>query len=224
VTRRELRRGIDALHVEGPDDGATINALVRRELQVEIGQPLRLIKVGHDSANGGFEQASRGFRQAIELRQPGARLGLVADRDGLDGKPDRWLSIRGALRGLGLAVPDAPPMEGLILEGLAPGSRAGVWLMPDNLGPGDLEHLVERLVPAESTLHGFAKAASRDARQHGASYQDKDVRKAELHAWSAWLDGPGGGYGTLLERGDLSAAAPAARPLLAWFERLFLDP
>lgn len=138
--------GRDALFVEGPDDGVVVNALADKGLVIDLARS-RLIKVGKRDGAGGFDQALALFRDAASAIKPGGRIGLLVDRDGVDGKPDRWDDVRATLLHLGLGPPATPPSEGWVSSGSTPGSRVGVWLMPDNLRNGDLEDFLEELLP-----------------------------------------------------------------------------
>jgi hypothetical protein len=212
----------DVLIVEGGDDGAVVNALVHKRLQKDI-SATKLVKVGRGDADAGFETALTLFASAANQLHPNQRLGLLVDRDAVDGKPDRWDAVQAVLKRFGYEL-SLPPGDGWIANGPKTGSRLGVWLMPDNIHPGDLESFVEALLPADRALWDFACSATTTAREHGAPYLEKDARKARVHAWLAWLNEPGGGYGIALRRGNLSTTAPAADAFLSWFERLFLAP
>lgn len=210
---------VSSLIVEGPDDGVVVNALVRRRLGHDLARKdQRIVK----SAEG-ITNAIDLFKKAAARVQPNGRVGLLVDRDGLDNKPDRWIEVRAALAQLEFSPPELPPSQGWSMAGPNAGSKVGVWLMPDNVQPGDLEHFLESLLPQDRKLWDFAGAATTDARRHAATYREKDLRKAHVHAWLSWLDAPGGGYGIAIERRDLHDTSPAANAFLAWFQRLFLD-
>lgn len=115
------------------------------------------------------------------------RFGGVVDRDGLDGRPDRWLSMKNLLAKNGLEVGE-PKAEGMVVQ--TPwGARFGLWMMPDNLACGDLEHFIETLVPANATDWPWAQEASHKAHQEkGAPYKEVQAKKARLHTWLAWRD------------------------------------
>jgi hypothetical protein len=148
------------------------------------------------------------------------RLGLVIDRDGVDGKPDRWNVVREILRSAGLEAPAAPPSDGY--RAVTAWGRVGVWLMPDNVRFGDLETFLEDLLGPPSSLWDHAGESTLAARRCGAKYRDIHATKARFHAWLAWHDPPGQPYGTAIASKTLSAHSPAADAFVAWFRELCL--
>lgn len=221
---RELSMRLDSLFVEGPDDGVVVNALVRKLLGQEIGRAKERKIVKRNDAAPGVEGAIDLFDKALGIVGENHRVGLLIDRDGVDGKPDRWPAVSAALARRGFTPPDAPPRAGWTHDGLPRSSRVGVWLMPDNEAFGDLETLLARMVPSDDALWPYAQGATDLAPACQARFKPKDQRKALIHAWTAWQDEPGGGYGLALDRGALRATGhPDAAALAEWFRRLFLE-
>lgn len=206
------------LFVEGPSDGAVINKLVQRRLAIDLATP-RIIEAGPEG-DGGFDRALERFRAAIQAHKP-ERLGLVVDRDGAGGKPDRWGTVREVLRASGLEVAPQPKDEGV--RAAAAWGRVGVWLMPDNVTPGDLESFVETLLPEQPKVWAFAGEAVVSAKALGAKYRPVDQAKARFHTWLAWQDPPGIPYGTAIEAEILGARSPVAEAFIDWLEWLFGD-
>lgn len=69
-------------------------------------------------------------------------LGILVDANK---DPDaRWQSIREQLKGVGVNPPPQIARTGAIIEQRP---RVGIWLMPDNAGPGQLEDFIEKLIP-----------------------------------------------------------------------------
>lgn len=140
----------------------------------------------------------------------------------MDGKPDRWLSMRDLLKKHGIMV-DTLSMGGLVTS-TTWGARIGLWVMPNNRDPGDLETFLEGLVPMTSQDWLWAGEATKMAQTKGALYRKVHARKAHLHTWLAWGDPPGNPYGTAIEATQLNDASPAADAFIIWFKELFLDP
>ncbi len=198
----------DALYVEGPDDGAVVNALVERTLGVDIAAK-RLIRVG-----GGAEWALREFEALTREARPDARVGVIVDRD--SAQEDKWPAVRAILGSLGSEVA-APTAAGAVVA-----ARFGVWMWPDNVSHGDLEDFLAGIVPG-STLLSYAGEACRVARiDHAAEYEPEHERKATLKVRSIWRDASAaGGYGHLVRRLALQIT-PASAAFQLWFGAIFM--
>lgn len=204
------------LFVEGIDDGVVVNALVRSRLDIDLtAQGGRVVQVGQgwQGAIDRFKLTARGLADR--------RVGLLVDRDGAPEQGDRLPSVLACLRDLGYSPPEMLPSAGWWVPG-HDGGRIGTWLMPDNTGHGDLETFLEDLLPEDRRLFDFAGSATTEARGYGATYSLLDRRKAHLHAYSAWLDEPGGGYGRLIQANALRTRSSSADAFISWFEQLFL--
>lgn len=211
---RAINDRIDALFVEGPDDGAVVNALVKKLIGVDLARrPNRVVRTNEDG--GGVTWAIREFESYLAAGRPEARVGLVVDRD--DVPRDQWSSVRAALQRLGATPGSEPSAAGVIIDG-----RYGIWMWPDNVTCGDLEMFVAALVPA-SPLTSYAAESCRIAKEeHGAEYEPRHARKAALKVRSIWRDAAAaGGYGHLIRNLAL-APSPACDAFVAWFTELFL--
>ncbi|UQA55179.1 DUF3226 domain-containing protein [Polyangium aurulentum] len=203
------------LTVEGKDDqGAIIHLLKRHGIDWDAERP----------ALPNVEIAET-VDKVLDSIAPGARsydrYGVVLDADASPAQ--RWAQVRDRLAALGLAVPAALEPRGLIVPGLRPGYRIGVWVMPDNGESGILEDFLAKLVPTADPCWSHAQEATAKARQLGARLAEKDVRKGELHAWLAWQERPGMPFGTALTAKVLGHDSAEALRFVDWFRRLFFD-
>ncbi|HWU86809.1 MAG TPA: DUF3226 domain-containing protein [Kofleriaceae bacterium] len=211
---REINDKIDALFVEGPDDGAVVNALVRKLSGIDLAKrPYRVVRTLEDG--GGDSWALREFERYLATERPGARVGLIVDRDEVTN--DKWPAVSAILHRLGVETRDGPTAGGAIIDG-----RYGIWMWPDNTSHGDLETFVAGIVP-QSALLTYASEACRVAKgEHAAEYELRHVRKAALKVRSVWRDASAaGGYGHLVRNLELRST-PASDAFLAWFTKLFL--
>ena len=193
------------LLVEGQDDKHVVRHL--------------LIRHGFASApeivdKGGFGP----LRDSIdsELKVPGRRtVGVLADAD--DDIESRWQSLADAFRDADChSVPDHPTPDCVFND--PRGVRAGIWLMPDNQNPGELEDFVAGLVPAKDPVWPRAMSYI-----DGIPAQDRKfskVKRAHIHAWLAAREEPRQ-MGLAIGIGDLDPNAQAAAPLLSWMRALF---
>jgi hypothetical protein len=212
---RAINAKIDALFVEGPDDGAVVNAFVKKLTGTDLSRRPHLIRT--DEHGGGVEWALCAFDRHVAAAHVGARVGLIIDRDGIENRPDNWPKVSALLARLG-GVAEGPRLEGHIVHG-----RFGIWMWPDNVTVGgDLETFVAGVVPASPVLE-YAANVSRAAKQeHGAEYELAHARKAALKVRSVWRDASAaGGYGHLVRNLPLEETH-ASRAFLAWFRELFL--
>ncbi len=209
---REINARIDALFVEGTDDGVVVNAFIKKRVGIDLAKPPHLVRAKPEG--GGDAWALNQFDRHVAEAREGARVGVIVDRDAVAN--DKWPAVRQRLVRLGGTF-DAPPAAGAIV-----GGRYGIWMWPDNVGHGDLETFVAGLLPPSSVLD-YAAEACRVARElHGAEYDPGDDRKATLKVRSVWRDARvAGGYGHLVRNLPL-VETPASVAFLAWFEQLYL--
>src|SRR5262249_30574390 len=149
------------------------------------------------------------------------RVGIILDANSR--LADRWAQIRHRANQAAVALPESPSLEGTIVDGRQPGSRVGIWLMPDNSSPGTLENFLSGLVPSGHLVWAYASEATSEARQRGAGCQEKDHLKSPLHTWLGWQEEPGLPFGTALRTGFFEAESETARRFVAWFNRLFVE-
>ncbi len=148
-----------------------------------------------------------------------ARLGIVIDAD--DDLAARWQSVKAILRNAGYTnVPDVPMPEGTVIveEGRI---IFGIWLMPDNQLPGELEHFAQFLVKADDKLWVRANQCILDIPETDRLFTASDTIKAHVHTWLAWQSEPGKPMGQAITKKYFDANAPHAVQLIAWIRRLF---
>ena len=217
---RQLRPKEDALFVEGPDDMAVVNALVKVPLGLDIGRPVELARKPL-SQTGGLEAAIAGFERRVRERKAGAHVGLLIDRDGHDGRGDNMPRVEGWSRINGLAANQSAGGGRTVI--LPDGGRLGIWMWPDNASTGDLENLVASRVTPGSAWD-FARQASAEAKaKHLAEFDLLESRKVELKVRSVWLGESGGGYGHIIGRGKANLSVPGVLGFVKWFSWLFLE-
>jgi len=211
---RAINDKIDALFVEGPDDGAVVNAFIKRRLGIDLAKhPSKLVRA--DDAGGGDAWVLSKFAEVTAAAPPAARVGAIVDRDGPSN--DKWPKVRALLAQLAGSDGAPPYGDDAIFRG-----RFGIWMWPDNLQHGDLETFVADIVPASATL-AYASEATLVAKQvHGAEYEIPHHRKAALKVRSVWRDASAaGGYGHLIRNLEI-VSTPASEAFLGWFTTLFL--
>ena len=144
-----------------------------------------------------------------------AAVGIVADAN--DDPGARWQAVSARLLKAGVKVPDVLPPDGAIMGG-AP--RVGVWLMPDNRSPGELEDFVQKMIPDGDPTWSLARDYVRSIPDEARAFPPGKRSRAELHAWLATREEPGF-MGSAIGRGDLKTGGPLCTAFLAWIESLF---
>ena len=88
---REIDRRRDFLVVEGPDDGAVVNAYVKKALGLDLtAGNRRIVRTKEDGA--GDSWALEEFAKYVREAKEDARVGLIVDRDGADN--DKWPTVQ----------------------------------------------------------------------------------------------------------------------------------
>ena len=154
------------LIVEGVNDRHVVRQIISR--------------VGSGS---GFEIADAGginsLLESIEARANytgRVALGIVADAN--EDINARWQSIRSRMPDR-IDLPERPVAGGLIVESRP---RVGVWLMPDNASPGQLEDFVQRMIPTDDTIWPLAERYIDDIPAPDRKFPPSKTSRAKLYA------------------------------------------
>ena len=162
---------------------------------------------------GGFPELSRSI--PVELVVPGRSvLGVVVDAN--DKPAARWQAVRDRCGHRGITLPSEPDPGGVVVEGRP---RVGVWLMPDNQSPGQLEDLVADMIPAEDVVWRLAQEF---VDRIPEPERPSPAIKAQVHAWLA-ARAEARPMGSAIRTGHLGASSPAAARFISWLQRLFHD-
>jgi hypothetical protein len=164
---------------------------------------------------GGFDKMMREVH--VELKASRLdRLALIVDAD--DAPQARWISVRDALRRAGIQMPDQCASGGTIHQ--TPGwPSVGVWLMPDNMSEGALEHFLAEMIVPEDGLWPYAIRCVEDAKRIDQRFKATYSRKAEVHTWLAWQEEPGSRLSQAVTRRYFRPDCNAAVSFLDWFRR-----
>ena len=150
------------------------------------------------------------------LQQPDVRvLGIVADAN--DDPNGRWQGIRGQLSRAGIVAPENLSVGGTVIEGEV---RVGVWLMPDNRTPGELEDFVRHMIRADDPIWPRAESYIDDIPAADRRFASTKLTRAKLHAWLAAQERPRP-MGLAIRAGVLDPAQPDVEAFVSWIERCF---
>ena len=194
------------LLVEGEDDEHVVEHLYREVFDSE--PPFKI------SNEQGYSKLLKTL--PLHLRGSGLlALGVLADAN--DDPAERWREIVDVAAEEGVRLPGAPDPSGTVV-GDRP--RVGVWLMPDNQGPGELEDFALKLIPGSDRVWPLAKSYVEGIPEKDRGFKPGKISKAKLYAWLASRELPQR-MGAAITAGDLDAQAPLAQGLAKWLADLF---
>ena len=201
---------IRLLLVEGEDDYHVVTQLCRRDQSM----PDFTIE-----PKGGIDKLLAAVREEVSIDDRVA-LGILIDRD--DDEDNRWGELQAELTAAGVTVPERPDPNGTIIPGqpqdLIP--RVGVWLMPDNASPGELEDFVRRMIPSDDGVWPRAENYIDGIPQADRRFRDGKALRATLYAWLAAREQPGR-MGAAIGAGDLDTDIDLATRFTGWLRALF---
>ena len=202
------------LLVEGQNDRHVVRHIIRRlGLDFDID-----IRDGDD--RGGYPNLRDRIDTTIDESDVEA-VGIMADAN--DEIANRWASITDAaraserLRLASIELPGTPEPEGTVIEGRP---RVGIWLMPNNRTPGELEDFVEAMIPNGDPVWPRARAYIDGIPQADRKFAQGKIQRAKVHAWLAAREEPRR-MGLAVGAGDLDVNVRHCRDFADWLRRLF---
>ena len=142
-------------------------------------------------------------------------LGILLDANTNSGA--RWQSVRDRLAQAGIAAPERLSPGGTIIESRP---RVGVWLMPDNGSPGELEDFVAQMIPDGDAVWPLSQSYIDGIPCAERKFSPKKKKRAQVHAWLAARDDPRL-MGAAIGAGDLAVDGALCRAFVSWLKALF---
>jgi len=193
------------LLVEGPDDKHVVEHL-RRRLASDL--------VFHCEDKGGSEPLLNAID--VEITTDGrVALGILMDAN--DDLAARWQAIGHRLLGENVRLPLRPERGGTVIDS---DPRVGVWLMPDNATPGELENFVAELVPKDDPIWPLAERYIDDIPNEHRQFSSGKELRAKLHAWLATRQEPRK-MGAAIGTAELDAGGALAGQFADWLRTVF---
>lgn len=148
-------------------------------------------------------------------------LGIIIDAN--DSLNARWDTVASSLKeaNKNIDVPDQPTPNGTIIPGTVRSPRIGIWLMPNNTSPGELEDFVVEMIFPDDPVWPRSKSYI-----EGIPDQDRKFKKmlrAKVHAWLAARKKPGQ-MGLAIRHKDLDTTGPLCTTFADWLRELFESP
>ena len=158
------------------------------------------------------------------LAEDRVAFGVMLDANG--DPAGRWQAIMDRFRDAGIEpLPSFPQPEGVVIDsdpskGLP---RVGVWMMPDNKSPGELEDFLKEMLPPNDAVWPLAQAYICSIPPRDRKFHEGKTLRAQVHAWLAAGEDPrppGQAIGTH----DLAIGGPLCVRFTAWLRDLFGEP
>ena len=156
-----------------------------------------------------------------DIRVPGREaVGIVTDAN--DDLNARWQAVTDRVRraGLGIRPPTHPDPAGTIIPGAARRPRVGIWLMPDNQSPGELEDFVAAMIPDGDPVRPLAERYIDGIPVSDRKFAEGKTERAKVHAWLAAREDPRR-MGAAIVAGDLDTEVTLCQSFATWLRRLF---
>ena len=157
---------------------------------------------------------------SLDIKAPGRKtVGILVDAN--DDPKARWQAIADRLKKADISPPASPCPNGTIVRGnLDLGRpRVGIWLMPDNVSPGELEDFIAGMIPRHDAVWPLSRKYIADI--PAPLFSERKTRKAEVHAWLATRQKPRRGMGQAIRARDLDVASDVCRRFVTWLRQLF---
>ena len=199
--------------MEGPDD---------KHVVLQLRQRVGSIPEFSITAKGGVGQVLDAI--GLEVRVSGRKtVGILVDAN--ENLASRWQAVRDKLRKEGVELPATIEPTGAIIEGdLREGRpRVGVWLMPDNTLPGEIEDFVAAMIPEDDPVWPLSGAYIGGIPEPYRKFTPGKTRRAEVHAWLAARERPRL-MGVAIRARDLDVDGAGCKSFVDWLRRLFREP
>ena len=198
------------LLVEGPDDQHVVRHLWERRhgrgLPFQI--PLR----------GGIEGVIESIRD--EARALGRQaLGILVDAN--DSPATRWQAVSDRLASVGIQTPAAPHPNGTVIDATDDTPRIGIWLMPNNQSPGELEDFVAQMIPDNDPVWPLSQDYIGRIPEEHREFNENKTSTAEVYAWLATREDPRQ-MGAAIGARDLDIGGDLCTSFTDWLDRLFV--
>ena len=194
------------LLVEGQNDMHVVRHIWLRHYRTE---PTFSISIKND-----VDSLLSSIRGEI-LREDRTVVGILLDAD--DHPAYRWQAVSDRLRRAQITLPGSPPPFGAIIHQIP---RVGVWMMPDNQLPGELEDFIQKMIPFADPVWPLSQSYIDSIPSANRRFIQGKTLRAKVHAWLAAREDPRP-MGTAIRTGDLDINGSVGAAFLSWLDQLF---
>ena len=152
----------------------------------------------------------------LEILAPSRKaIGILVDAN--DDLNARWSAVANRLREENIEVPSSPELTGTIINS---NPRVGIWLMPNNTSPGELENFVSEMIPDDDPVWPLSADYIEGIPQADRKFAEKKILRAKIHAWLATREDPRQ-MGAAIGARDLHVDGPLSTTFASWLRELF---
>lgn len=142
-------------------------------------------------------------------------VGILVDAN--DKPQSRWEAVASRLQAAGVAPPATLTPGGTIIN-CRP--RIGVWLMPDNGAPGELENFIANMIPSGDPVWPLSETYIDGIPESARKFAPKKILRAKVHAWLAARESPRP-MGLAIGTGDLNVSGTDTQRFVNWLRKVF---
>ena len=111
-----------------------------------------------------------------------------------------------------------PQQTGTLIDGTIRTPRIGIWLMPDNEAPGELEDFVAEMIPDDDPIWPQSKRYIDCIPEGDRRFTEKKTQRARIHAWLATREDPRQ-MGAAIGAGDLRVEGRLSTDFAEWLRK-----
>ena len=148
-----------------------------------------------------------------------AVVGILLDADNDLAK--RWKKLKCKLQENDIGLPEKPNPSGTIIEGTRRRPRIGIWLMPDNQSPGELEDFIVKMIPAGDPVWPRSESYIDGIPENDRKFKTGKILRAKVYAWLAAREEPRK-MGLAIKAKDLDITGATCADFLDWLRKLYV--
>lgn len=154
----------------------------------------------------------------LDIDVPGREVaGFVLD--GNDEPQHRWEAIRHRLRQADVDDPSAPDPNGTIIRRDS-AADVGIWMMPNNSSPGELEDFLAAMIPETDRLWELSQNFVQAIPASELRFPKGKLLRAQIHVWLSLQEQPRRS-GQAIVANELDLTGEIARRFQSWLIELF---
>ena len=98
--------------------------------------------------------------------------------------------------------------------------RVGIWLMPDNNSPGEIEDFIAMMIPCNDAVWPLSETYIDSIPVTHRKFREGKILRSKVHAWLAAREAPRR-MGSAIGAGDLNVDVELSKKFVSWLRVLF---